>query len=68
MKFDFIQCNFNMLDHRLIKSNLLKLINKDRTDLYTRTVLNFGIFTEKFLNSNYSFSMNDHRNKWILNK
>ena len=64
MKFDFIQCNFNMLDHRLIKSNLLKLINKDRTDLYTRTVLNFGIFTEKFLNSNYSFSMNDHRNKW----
>ena len=53
-----------MLDHRLIKNNLLNLINKDCTNLYTRTVLNFGIFTEKFLNNNYSFSKKDHRSKW----
>ena len=64
MKVDFVQCNFNMLDHRLLNDNLLKLINKDRTNIYTRTVLNFGIFTEKFLSSKPSFSKKDHRSKW----
>jgi aryl-alcohol dehydrogenase-like predicted oxidoreductase len=64
MKVDFVQCNFNMLDHRLLKNKLLNLINKDCTDIYARTVLNFGIFTEKFLNSKSLFSNNDHRSKW----
>lgn len=66
MKLDFVQCNFNMLDHRLLMNNLLNLINKDNTNIYTRTVLNFGLFTEKFLNSKSSFSNKDHRSKWNI--
>lgn len=64
IKLDFVQCNFNMLDQRLLKNKILNSINKDCTDLYVRTVLNFGIFTEKFINNKFSFSKKDHRSRW----
>ena len=61
---DFVQCNFNLLDNRLLEKSLFEKINKDRTNIYIRTILNFGIFTEEFLNSRKKFKKNDHRSTW----
>lgn len=66
-KFDTVQCNFNILDHRVLDGNILKLIKKDRSKLLARTVLNFGIFTEEFISKKkIIFNKNDHRHKWNL--
>tara|TARA_A100001015_G_scaffold316611_1_gene431377 strand:- start:1497 stop:2459 length:963 start_codon:yes stop_codon:yes gene_type:complete len=66
-RFDTVQCNFNILDHRVFDSNILKLIKKDKSKLLARTVLNFGIFTEEFISKReIIFNKNDHRHKWNL--
>ena len=44
-----MQCNFNFLDQRILDLKILDLIKKDKSTLYARTILNFGIFTEAFL-------------------
>lgn len=68
-KFKFIQCNFNILDQRLLDHKVLKYIKKDKSIIYARTVLNFGLFTENFLNKNKPFfSKSDHRSKWNKNQ
>jgi aryl-alcohol dehydrogenase-like predicted oxidoreductase len=64
-KFDTIQCNFNILDQRLIDNNLLELMISDKVKIFTRTVLNFGIFTDEFLKKkDIKFSKSDHRSRW----
>jgi aryl-alcohol dehydrogenase-like predicted oxidoreductase len=63
-KFDVIQFNFNILDHRVLEKKLWQSIKKDNVVVLPRTILNFGIFTEKFINSKLKFSKKDHRNKW----
>ncbi len=64
-KFKFVQSNFNILDHRLISNKVLRKIKQDNAKIYARTVLNFGIFTEFFLNrKTYIFDKSDHRYNW----
>ena len=64
-KFKFVQSNFNILDHRLISNQILKKIKQDKAKIYARTILNFGIFTEFFLNrKNHIFDKSDHRYNW----
>jgi len=63
--FDTIQCNFNILDQRLIENNLLELMISDKVKIFIRTVLNFGIFTDEFIKKKkIKFSKSDHRSRW----
>ena len=60
-----IQCNFNMLDQRLINQKILNILKKDNVKIFVRTVLNFGFFTNKFINQKkINFKKNDHRSRW----
>tara|TARA_B100001175_G_C19424112_1_gene597658 strand:- start:250 stop:1203 length:954 start_codon:yes stop_codon:yes gene_type:complete len=64
-KFDMIQCNFNMLDQRLLENKILKKMTIDKVSIFVRTVLNFGFFTESIINKKkISFKKNDHRSRW----
>lgn len=66
-KFDTVQCNFNLLDQRLIKKNILDLTKKDKTTLLARTILNFGIFTDSFIKSkSLNYSNEDHKSLWDI--
>lgn len=66
-KFDTVQCNFNILDHRMLENNIIEKLKKDNVKILVRTVLNFGIFTEKFLlKKKIKFKTNDHRYKWNI--
>ena len=62
--FDAIQCNFNVLDQRVLNHKILKLLRKDKVKIFARTILNFGIFTNEFVDNNIKFKKNDHRYKW----
>ncbi|MBD1164748.1 aldo/keto reductase [Pelagibacterales bacterium SAG-MED13] len=58
-----IQCNFNLLDLRILNPKILKIIKKNNISILARTILNFGIFTENFLlKKNQIFKKKDHRN------
>lgn len=63
-KFDFVQCNFNLLDTRIMQNKIFEFFQKDKVKFFARTVLNFGIFTEEFLKNKANLSQNDHRKKW----
>ncbi len=64
-KFDTIQFNFNPLDQRAISKEFKNKINKDKIKIFARTILNFGIFTEKFLKKkDIQFYKDDHRYYW----
>ena len=64
-KFDMIQCNFNMLDQRLLEDKIIRNMRKDKVTIFVRTVLNFGLFTESFINKKkIIFKKNDHRSRW----
>jgi aryl-alcohol dehydrogenase-like predicted oxidoreductase len=67
-KFDFVQCNFNLLDTRVMDKQIYDKMLKDKVKIFTRTVLNFGIFTEEFLKNKTIFKKNDHRKKWDKNQ
>jgi Predicted oxidoreductases (related to aryl-alcohol dehydrogenases) len=47
-KVDFIQCNLNILDQRILDKKIWKYIKRDNVIFMPRTVLNFGFFTENF--------------------
>ena len=65
--FDTIQCNFNVLDQRVLDPKILKLLRKDKVKIFARTILNFGIFTDQFVNKKkVKFKKNDHRYKWNI--
>ena len=64
--FDSVQCNFNVLDQRVLDNKTLTLLKKDKTKIFARTILNFGIFTNEFVNNNIIFKKNDHRYKWNI--
>lgn len=68
IKFEIVQCNFNLLDLRVLEKNFLNKIKKDRIGLVARTIYCFGVFTEKFIKLNTLkkklYSKNDHRNRW----
>ncbi len=58
-----IQCNFNLLDLRILNPKILKIIKKNDISILARTILNFGIFTEDFLiKKDQIFKKRDHRN------
>lgn len=63
-KFDTVQCNFNILDHRFLEEKLQKYLKKDGVKIFPRTVLNFGFFTEDFLKNRINFNKRDHRKLW----
>jgi aryl-alcohol dehydrogenase-like predicted oxidoreductase len=66
-KFDTVQCNFNVLDQRILENEIIQKIKKDEVKIFARTILNFGIFTEKFLKKKIiKFSKKDHRYYWDL--
>ena len=69
-KFEIAQCNFNLLDLRILDKKLLNHIKKNKIGIVARTIHCFGVFTEEFLkkktfsNKNYKMTINDHRNRW----
>ena len=67
-KFDAIQFNFNILDHRILEKKIIKFILKDQIFTLPRTILNFGIFTEDFINKKQKLHKYDHRKKWDINQ
>lgn len=68
IKFEIVQCNFNLLDLRVLEKNFLNKIKKEKIGLVARTIYCFGVFTEKFIKLNKLkkklYSKNDHRNRW----
>lgn len=62
--FDLVQTNFNILDNRIYEKNLLNIFTNNKIDIIARSVLCFGFFTEKFLNSKIKYSKKDYRNLW----
>lgn len=66
-KFSSIQCNFNILDQRVLNNKINKIIKKDKVKIFARTILNFGIFTNEFLMKKIiKFNKSDHRFYWDL--
>jgi aryl-alcohol dehydrogenase-like predicted oxidoreductase len=63
-KFDAVQFNFNILDHRILQNKIMKFIIKDKILFLPRTILNFGIFTEDFINGKQKLHKYDHRKNW----
>ena len=59
-----IQCNFNLLDLRLLETNLLSIIKSKNIGVIARTILNFGFFTESFIKEKKIFKKYDHRKLW----
>ena len=68
-KFDVVQCNFNILDHRILEKKIFKFLLDDGVKILGRTILNFGIFSESFLKKkNLNFNKSDHRYYWNKNQ
>ena len=68
-KFDVVQCNFNILDHRILENKIFKFLLDDGVKIFGRTILNFGIFSESFLRKkNLNFNKSDHRYYWDKNQ
>ena len=44
---DMIQCNFNMLDQRILNNNIINYIEKDKNNCIRKN--SFGFFTESFI-------------------
>ncbi len=66
---DMIQCNFNMLDQRILSNNIINFMKKDKITIFARTVLNFGFFTENFIKKKrVFFKKSDHRSRWNKNQ
>ncbi len=61
---DYIQCNFNLIDQRLIETGLLDYCKKNSIKIIARTPLAFGFLTGKLTSSKSQFTKNDHRFKW----
>lgn len=59
--FDFAQCNFNILDHRIYDKKIYNYLLKNNILVIARTILGLGIFTDKNFNNNYKFSKSDIR-------
>lgn len=66
---DMIQCNFNMLDQRILNNDIINFMKKDNVTIFARTVLNFGFFTENFIRKKkIFFKKSDHRSRWNINQ
>ena len=61
---DVIQCNFNLIDQRLIQTGLFDYCKKYSIKIIARTPLAFGFLTGKLTSSKDQFTKNDHRYKW----
>ena len=49
LKFDIAQCNFNLLDLRILNYKILNHIKSNNIGIIGRTIYSFGVFTEDFL-------------------
>ncbi len=63
-ELDTIQCNFNLIDQRLIETGLLDYCRKKSIKIIARTPLAFGFLTGNLTSSKDQFTQNDHRYKW----
>ena len=64
IKFDSIQCNFNILDNRLYDKKVINIIKKGKMDIFARTVLGLGFFTENAIKKDFKFHESDIRAGW----
>ena len=64
ISFDTIQCNFNLIDQRIIETGLLEYCKVNNLQIIARTPLAFGFLTGKLTSSKKQFTINDHRAKW----
>lgn len=67
IKLDVIQCNFNLLDTRIINNKILNFAKSKNIGIIVRTIYSFGFFTEDFLkNKKFRLKLkkNDHRKRW----
>ena len=67
-KFDSIQCNFNILDNRLYDKRIMNIIKKSKMDVFARTILGLGFFTENINRKDFKFHKSDIRNSWNINQ
>ena len=44
--FEVVQCNFNILDHRIYEKKIMNIILKKKIIIIARTILGLGFFTE----------------------
>ncbi len=67
LKFDVAQCNFNLLDLRILNYKILNYIKSNNIGIIGRTIYSFGVFTEDFLRyKKFKLNLNksDHRSRW----
>ena len=67
LKFDIAQCNFNLLDLRILNYRILDYIKLNNIGIIGRTIYSFGVFTEDFLRyKKFKLNLNksDHRSRW----
>ncbi|OUV60961.1 MAG: hypothetical protein CBC82_07440 [Cellvibrionales bacterium TMED122] len=66
-KFDFVQINFNLIDHRMFDSGLYSLCKKKDIKIIARTPFNLGFLAGKTeLKKIKKNKKNDHRSRWDI--
>lgn len=64
-KFDFVQLNFNLIDHRIFKSGIYNMCKKKNIKIIARTPFNLGFLAKKHdlikIKKNKKY---DHRSRW----
>ena len=66
-KFDFVQLNFNLIDHRIFETGIYELCRKKNIKIVARTPFNLGFLAKKHnLNKIKKNKKNDHRSRWNL--
>ena len=65
--FDFVQLNFNLIDHRIFESGIYDLCKKKNVKIIARTPFNLGFLAKKHdLNQIKMNKKNDHRSRWNI--
>ena len=66
-KFDFVQINFNLIDHRIFESGIYDMCKKKKIKIIARTPFNLGFLAKKHnLIKIKKNKKNDHRSRWDL--
>ncbi len=66
-KFDFVQLNFNLIDHRIFESGIYDLCKKKKIKIIARTPFNLGFLAKKYnLIKIKNNKKNDHRSQWNI--
>ncbi len=66
-KFDFVQINFNLIDHRIFDTGIYDLCRKKNIKIIARTPFNLGFLAKKHnLSKIKKDKKSDHRSRWNL--